>query len=139
MDKFVPGSVLDAMKAKDIRKMITHYMKANLNLAPGQKQITPLQAKLHYMKIISELRTFGGKCFMATLVVSIFYVGFIIINETFPLMEQDWQRKVAKDANAAICCNVVTPLLRVFYFQGKENRSYVDCWTEVCNFCCDKY
>ena len=68
MDKFVPGSVLDAMKAKDIRKMITHYMKANLNLAPGQKQITPLQAKLHYMKIISELRTFGGKCFMATLV-----------------------------------------------------------------------
>ena len=58
-------------------------MKANLNLAPGQKQITPLQAKLHYMKIISELRTFGGKCFMATLVVGIFYVGFIFIDETF--------------------------------------------------------
>ena len=25
-------------------------------------------------------------------------------------MEQDWQRKVTKDAHAAICCNVVTPL-----------------------------
>lgn len=58
------------MKPKDIRKMINHYMKSNLSLAPGQKQITPLQAKLHYIKILSELRTFGGKCFMATLVVS---------------------------------------------------------------------
>ena len=58
------------MKTKDVRKMISHYMKANNNLtAPGQKQLTALQAKLHYMKLISELRTFGGKCFMATLVV----------------------------------------------------------------------
>ena len=41
---------------------------------PDQVTISPVfpQAKLHYMKIISELRTFGGKCFMATLVVSTF-------------------------------------------------------------------
>ena len=52
--------------------MLGHFMKLNQGLiAPGQKQVTPLQAKLHYMKIVSELRSFGGKCFLATLVVSI--------------------------------------------------------------------
>ena len=66
----MPKPLLESMKTKDVRKMISHYMKANNNLtAPGQKQLTALQAKLHYMKLISELRTFGGKCFMATLVV----------------------------------------------------------------------
>lgn len=51
--------------------MLAHFMKMNQGLiAPGQKQVTPLQAKLHYMKIVSELRSFGGKCFLATLVVS---------------------------------------------------------------------
>ena len=59
------------MKGKDLRKMLSHYLKANHSLAaPGQKQLTALQAKLHYLKIIGELRSFGTKCFMATLMVS---------------------------------------------------------------------
>ena len=45
-------------------------MKLNQNLtAPGQKQLTALQAKLHYMKIVSELKTFGSRVFMVTLLV----------------------------------------------------------------------
>ena len=69
LDRFVPGSLLGTMKSKDLRKMISHYLKANQNLtAPGQKCLTALQAKLHYMKIVSELRSFGGKLFIATLV-----------------------------------------------------------------------
>ena len=71
LDKFVSPALLETMKGKDLRKLISHHMKMNQGLsAPGQKQLTALQAKLHYMKIVSELRTFGGKCFMATLVVS---------------------------------------------------------------------
>ena len=70
LDKFVPHSLLDSMKGKDLRKMLSHYIKLNQGLtAPGQKQLTELQAKLHYMKMIGELRSFGGKCFIATLVV----------------------------------------------------------------------
>ena len=58
------------MKAKEVRKLLNHYMKLNQNLAPGQKQLTELQAKLHYLKILSQLKAFGGKCFVATFVVS---------------------------------------------------------------------
>ena len=76
------------MKAKDLRKMIAHYLKANQNLtAPGQKSLTALQAKLHYMKIISELRSFGGKLFIATLVVSDFHIvriSVILLVTTVP-------------------------------------------------------
>jgi len=67
---FLNPSMLRAVRPKELRKMLGHFMKLNQGLiAPGQKQVTPLQAKLHYMKIVSELRSFGGKCFLATLVV----------------------------------------------------------------------
>ena len=71
LERFVPCSLLDSMKGKDLRKILGHCMKANQNLsAPGQKQLTALQAKLHYLKILGEVRSFGGKCFVATHVVS---------------------------------------------------------------------
>ncbi|XP_013411613.1 uncharacterized protein LOC106174554 [Lingula anatina] len=69
LEKFLPKHILNTMKMKDIRKVITQNFKLNQNLMPpGQKQLTALQAKLHYVKIISELRSFGGKCFMATVI-----------------------------------------------------------------------
>ncbi|XP_055959064.1 uncharacterized protein LOC126829506 [Patella vulgata] len=68
LDKFVPRSLVDHMKGKDLRKMLNQYLKQNQSLtAPGQKQLTALQAKLHYMKIVSELKTFGSRVFMVTL------------------------------------------------------------------------
>ncbi|XP_071086775.1 uncharacterized protein [Haliotis cracherodii] len=68
LDKFVPHSLIENMKGKDLRKMLNQYLKMNQSLtAPGQKQLTPLQAKLHYMKIVSELKTFGSRVFMVTL------------------------------------------------------------------------
>ncbi|CAH1777483.1 unnamed protein product, partial [Owenia fusiformis] len=67
--KFVPRSLMEHMKIRELRKMLNHYLKASQCLtAPGQKHLTSLQAKLHYLKIISELKSFGAKCFMATLV-----------------------------------------------------------------------
>ena len=72
LDHFLPSTVLDSSKGKDIRKMLSHYLRATHSLtAPGQKQLTALQAKLHYLKIVSELKTFGAKSFIATFVVSL--------------------------------------------------------------------
>ena len=70
LETFVPSSVLDTMKPKEIRKLLAHYIKVNQGLAPGQKQLTELQAKLHYLKRLMTLKAFGGKCFVATFVVS---------------------------------------------------------------------
>ncbi|KAH9519888.1 FERM and PDZ domain-containing protein 4 [Bulinus truncatus] len=68
LDKFVAHSLIESMKSRDLRKMLSQFMKMNQSLtAPGQKQLTALQAKLHYMKIISELKTFGSRVFMVTL------------------------------------------------------------------------
>ncbi|XP_060597612.1 serine-rich adhesin for platelets-like isoform X4 [Ruditapes philippinarum] len=67
-EKFVSQSIRENMKVKDLRKILAQCMKMNQNLtAPGQKQLTALQAKLHYMKIVSELKTFGSRVFMVTL------------------------------------------------------------------------
>ncbi|KAH3839723.1 hypothetical protein DPMN_113157 [Dreissena polymorpha] len=70
LEKFVPQSIREAFKIKDLRKVLAQCLKMNANLtAPGQKQLTALQAKLHYMKIVSELKTFGSRVFMVTLLV----------------------------------------------------------------------
>ena len=51
--------------------MLAHFLKLNQNLvASGQKCLTGLQAKLHYLKIISELPSYGAKCFSTNLSVS---------------------------------------------------------------------
>ena len=72
LDHFLPLSLLNSSKGKDVRKMLSHYLRASHSLtAPGQKQLTALQAKLHYLKIVGELKMFGAKSFIATFVVSL--------------------------------------------------------------------
>ena len=52
------------MKRKELRKLLAHFLKLNQSLvAAGQKQLTALQAKLHYLSIISQLPSYGAKCF----------------------------------------------------------------------------
>ena len=68
----MPNSLAESMKRKELKKLLGHFLKMNTNLtAPGQKNLTALQAKLHYLKIISELPSYGAKCFSTTLSVSI--------------------------------------------------------------------
>ncbi|XP_062569111.1 uncharacterized protein LOC134231205 isoform X2 [Saccostrea cucullata] len=68
MEKFVPYSHLEHLKPKELRKILTQQLKMNQSLTPpGQKQLSSMQAKLHYMKIVSELKTFGSRIFMVTL------------------------------------------------------------------------
>jgi hypothetical protein len=55
---------MSTMKRKELRKLIGHFLKLNHNLSPtGQKSLTSLQAKLYYLNIISELPSYGAKCF----------------------------------------------------------------------------
>ena len=71
LESFVPNSLAESMKRKELKKLLGHFLKMNANLtAPGQKNLTALQAKLHYLKIISELPSYGAKCFSTTLSVS---------------------------------------------------------------------
>ena len=59
------------MKRKELRKLLAHFLKLNQSLvAGGQKQLTALQAKLHYLSIISQLPSYGAKCFNTSIGVS---------------------------------------------------------------------
>ena len=81
MERFVPASLLEAMKRKELRKLLSHFFKVNQQLiSPGQKQMTALQAKLHYLKIIAELPSYGAKCFSTTFkVVFYFFNTFLTL------------------------------------------------------------
>ncbi|CAL4059833.1 unnamed protein product, partial [Meganyctiphanes norvegica] len=68
LERFVPASLVENMKRKELRKLLSHFLKLNSNLTtPGQKQLTALQAKLHYLKIIADLPSYGAKCFSTNL------------------------------------------------------------------------
>ena len=64
------------MKRKELRKLLGHFLKLNSSLTTGggngsgQKNLTALQAKLHYLKIISDLPSYGAKCFSTNMSVS---------------------------------------------------------------------
>ena len=67
LDDFLPIGIVQNFKKKDIKKSLSSQLKSLSRIAfPGQK-LTPLQAKLHYLKIASQNITFGGKIFTANL------------------------------------------------------------------------
>ncbi|KAL3278442.1 hypothetical protein HHI36_013763 [Cryptolaemus montrouzieri] len=65
LERFVPASLLENMKRKELRKLVAHFLKLHSSMAGPGKQLTPLQAKLHYLDIISQLPSYGAKCFSA--------------------------------------------------------------------------
>ncbi|CAL8344977.1 unnamed protein product [Boreogadus saida] len=65
---FLPPAVLSSMKEKNIKKALTHVLKTNQNLVPPGKKLTALQAKVHYLKYLSDLRLYGGRVFKSILV-----------------------------------------------------------------------
>lgn len=62
---FVPYTLIETMKCKELHKLLNHYMKQNQSqlCPPGQKCLTAIQAKVHYLRIISELPSYGAKIF----------------------------------------------------------------------------
>ncbi|XP_038057083.1 uncharacterized protein LOC119728774 isoform X2 [Patiria miniata] len=72
IERFLPPSVAKKMKAKDLKRLISQHIKQSQCLcAPGQKHLTELQAKLHYLKIVCDLRSFGGMYFTGTMVTDV--------------------------------------------------------------------
>ncbi|XP_061698075.1 FERM and PDZ domain-containing protein 4 isoform X2 [Syngnathoides biaculeatus] len=65
---FLPPAVLSSMKEKNIKKALSHILKTNQNLVPPGKKLTALQAKVHYLKYLSDLRLYGGRVFKSTLI-----------------------------------------------------------------------
>lgn len=65
MERFIPASILDNLKRKEIRKLLSHFLKLHSNMTGSGKQLTSLQVKLHYLDITSQLPSYGAKCFSA--------------------------------------------------------------------------
>lgn len=53
------------MKRKEVRKLVGHFLKLHSTMAGSGKQLTALQAKLHYLDIVAQLPSYGAKCFSA--------------------------------------------------------------------------
>lgn len=74
LERFVPVSLMETMKRKELRKIIGHFLKMNQNMTTasglGHKSLTSLQAKLYYLNIISQLPSYGAKCFSTNIRVS---------------------------------------------------------------------
>ncbi|KAM9320459.1 FERM and PDZ domain-containing protein 4 [Gastrophryne carolinensis] len=67
LETFLPSAVLQSMKEKNIKKALSHLVKANQNLVQPGKKLSALQAKVHYLKFLSDLRLYGGRVFKAKL------------------------------------------------------------------------
>ena len=68
LDDFLPNGIITNFKKKDIKKALMGQLKSLSRIAlPGQK-LTPLQAKLHYLKIASQNPIFGGRMISAHVV-----------------------------------------------------------------------
>ncbi|XP_039948819.1 uncharacterized protein LOC120767035 isoform X1 [Bactrocera tryoni] len=64
LERFVPISLFEGMKRKELRRLISHFLKLNAEMTGSSaKVLTQLQAKLHYLDIISTLPSYGAKCF----------------------------------------------------------------------------
>ncbi|XP_054270048.1 uncharacterized protein LOC128991297 isoform X2 [Macrosteles quadrilineatus] len=64
LERFVPVSLMESMKRKELRKLLSHLLKLNQTMTgTSHKCLTSLQAKLYYLSIISELPSYGAKCF----------------------------------------------------------------------------
>lgn len=71
LEKFVPVSLMETMKRKELRKLLTHLLKLNQTMTgTNYKTLTALQAKLYYLTIIAELPSYGAKCFSTNVRVS---------------------------------------------------------------------
>ncbi|XP_053955314.1 uncharacterized protein LOC128861298 [Anastrepha ludens] len=64
LERFVPISLFEGMKRKELRRLISHFLKLNAEMTGSStKVLTQLQAKLHYLDIIASLPSYGAKCF----------------------------------------------------------------------------
>ncbi|XP_050348297.1 uncharacterized protein LOC126772154 [Nymphalis io] len=66
LERFVPSSLLESMKRKELRRLVAHFLKLNAQMTGSQRHLTQLQAKLHYLDIVAGLPSYGAKCFSSS-------------------------------------------------------------------------
>ncbi|KAI7811346.1 FERM and PDZ domain-containing protein 1 [Triplophysa rosa] len=69
IESFVSHTLLRNMREKDLKKAISLHMKKLLSQEPKQKVISVNQARLNFLNEISQLKTYGGKAFSATMML----------------------------------------------------------------------
>lgn len=68
LEKFVASDLLNNMKEKELRKTLDQQIKQNETLAsPGERYMSSLQCKLHYLNLAVEMFSYGGRYFDAKL------------------------------------------------------------------------
>jgi len=124
LDSFVPFTLLESMKRKELHKLLNHFLKLNQQLCPvGQKSLTAIEAKLHYLKIISELPSYGAKLFSTNIKDSTVESGLLVspkfgishvntMRNSLPIslakIEDISYIKVTKDDELCYCIEVQT-------------------------------
>lgn len=70
IDNFVSSTLLRNMREKDLRKAIAYHMKKSQSQQdPKLKVLSVDQARINYLEELKDLKSFGGKCFSATMMV----------------------------------------------------------------------
>ncbi|XP_051560800.1 FERM and PDZ domain-containing protein 1-like [Myxocyprinus asiaticus] len=69
IESFVSHTLLRNMREKDLKKAISYHMKKLLSQEPKLKVISVNQARLNYLNEMSELKSYGGKAFSATMML----------------------------------------------------------------------
>uniref|UniRef100_G3Q3K2 FERM and PDZ domain containing 1b n=1 Tax=Gasterosteus aculeatus TaxID=69293 RepID=G3Q3K2_GASAC len=70
IENFVSSTLLRNMREKDLRKAIGYHMKKSQSLNdPKQKGLSVDQTRVNYLEELSELKSFGGKSFSATMML----------------------------------------------------------------------
>lgn len=92
LQSFVPNTLLENLKRKELHKLLNYYLKQNQQLCPqGQKTLTALQAKVHYLRIISELPSYGANLF-ATNIRNAQIESAVLVSPRFGLAHLDQLR-----------------------------------------------
>lgn len=69
LGKFVSSDLLHNMREKELRKILDQQIKQNENLAsPGERHMSSLQCKIHYLNLAGEIFSYGGRYFDVVLV-----------------------------------------------------------------------
>ncbi|KAL1023873.1 hypothetical protein UPYG_G00048260 [Umbra pygmaea] len=69
IENFVSSTLLRNMSEKDLRKAIGYHMKKCQSQDPKQKVLSANQARINYLQELSDLKSFGGKSFSATMML----------------------------------------------------------------------
>lgn len=53
LERFVPSSLIDGMKRKELRRLMAHFLKLNSQMTGSSKMLTQLQVSDHILRILN--------------------------------------------------------------------------------------